>query len=166
MNQKSTKIYPLHKYDVFISFDDDDTELRFCVMKTLASYLQGACYQTFIPCRKGKIGEVREEAMINNINVCKDYIFILCDKYHTDDTFWTTIEWKYIWYNFKQNKERQIIIINYHQLESSEVRENKLKAFVRVGTDIDFANRKHHLFQDIHDRLGSPMLTLDLNVQT
>ncbi|CAG2198019.1 unnamed protein product [Mytilus edulis] len=158
VNQKSSKIYPLLKYDVFLSFDDNDTELRFWVMKTLASYLQGACYKTFIPCRDGNIGEVREEAMIDNINVCKNYIVILCDKYHTEDTFWTTIEWKYIWHNFKQNKERQIILINYHQLESSEVREIKLKAFIRVGTDIDFSNRKHTLLQDIQDRLGSRFL--------
>ncbi|XP_071135520.1 toll-like receptor 6 [Mytilus edulis] len=159
VNQKSSNIYPLLKYDVFLSFDDNDTELRFWVMKTLDSYLQGACYKTFIPCRDGNIGEVREEAMIDNINVCKNYIVILCDKYHTEDTFWTTIEWKYIWHNFKQNKERQIILINYHQLESSEVREIKLKAFIRVGTDIDFSNRKHTLLQDIQDRLGSPILT-------
>ncbi|XP_071135519.1 protein toll-like [Mytilus edulis] len=159
INQKSTKIYPLFKYDVLISFDDNDAELRSWVMQKLASYLKGACYKTFIPCRDGKFGDIREEALINNINSCKNYIVILCDKYHTEDTFWTTVEWKYIWHSFKQNKERQIIIINYHQLESSEIREEKLKAFIRVGTDIDFSNRKHHLFKDIHERLGSPILT-------
>ncbi|CAC5423133.1 unnamed protein product [Mytilus coruscus] len=157
ISKKCSKVYPYLKYDVLISFNDNDTELRIWVMKTLASYLQDFGYRTFLPCRDEEFAVAREEALIDRINICKNYIIILCDKYHTEETVWTTVEWKYIWHSFKLNKERQIIVINYHQLESSEVHENKLKAFVRVGKDIDFSNKKHKLFKDIQDRLGSPI---------
>ncbi|VDI41136.1 Hypothetical predicted protein [Mytilus galloprovincialis] len=161
ISKRSSKVYPYHKYDVFISFDDNDKELRIWVMKALAPYLQNFGYRIYIPCRDDKFGDVKKDALIDKINICKNYIIILCDKYHTEKNRWTTVEWKHIWHSFKLNQERQVIVINYHQLESSEVQENKLKAFVRVGNDIDFSNRKHDLFNDIKDRLGSPIRTND-----
>ncbi|XP_052087899.1 uncharacterized protein LOC127724937 [Mytilus californianus] len=94
--EKCSKVYPYLKYDVFISFDDNDTEIRIWVIKTLASYLQDFGYRIFIPCRNEKFGDVREEALIDTINICKKYMIILCDKYHTEQTVWTTAEWKYI----------------------------------------------------------------------
>jgi hypothetical protein len=48
------------------------------------------------------------------------------------------MEWKLIWHTFKQHIERKIIVVNFDQLEMKDNIDPKLRAFVRLGYDIDF----------------------------
>jgi hypothetical protein len=74
---------------------------------------------------------------------------ILCDYYNVDETRWTDMEWKLIWHTFKQHIERKIIVVNFDQLEMKDNIDPKLRAFVRLGYDIDFSNRKHTLIREV-----------------
>lgn len=49
-----------------------------------------------------------------------------------------------------------IIIVNYDQLQTRVFPVGPLKAYLRLGLDIDFANRKHSLLREVRDRLGLP----------
>ena len=70
---------------------------------------------------------------------------------------WTEIEWKYIWHKFKDHLERNIIVVNFDQVEANNNVDPRLRAFLRLDYDIDFSNRKHDLINKVKQQLGSPL---------
>ncbi|CAC5385243.1 unnamed protein product [Mytilus coruscus] len=150
----SNKVSVVCKYDVYISFDDGNPFLRFWVLNFLDSKLEQAGYLNFIPCRDTIPGDVTEENMISTINNCRNFLVIPSKTYEYDDNIWSKVEWKYIWNYFYNNKDRRIVIINYDLIDHPV--DLKLKAFIRLGLDIDFANRRHIRLDEIKLKLGVP----------
>lgn len=151
------KINPLSEYDAFISFNDDNDILRKWVLNVFITEMENSGYRIFVPCRNLLFGTIKEDELIKEISRSKNFVVILCDYYNIDGTRWTDMEWKFIWHKFKQHKERNIIVINFDQLELKDIIDRKLRAFVRLGYDIDFSNRKRTLIQEVKLRLGSPL---------
>ena len=151
------KINPLSEYDAFISFNDENAILRKWVLNILIKELENSGYRIFVPCRNLLFGTIKEDELIKKISGSKNFVVILCDYYNVDETRWTDMEWKLIWHTFKQHIERKIIVVNFDQLEMKDNIDPKLRAFVRLGYDIDFSNRKHTLIREVKQRLGSPL---------
>ena len=147
------------KYDAFLSFDDDNTELRVWIINVLVKNLEVAGYRIFLPCRDLPLGEIKEENILKNILNSKNYIVFLCDCYKCIGTPWLELEWKYIWHTFKNYCQRNIIIINYDQVGSEKNVEPRLRAFLRLRYDIDFSNRKRDLLKNVKEQLGPPLKT-------
>lgn len=160
LRNSASKVGFLLKYDAFVSFNDENDELRIWVLNVLVRHLEASGYRLFVPCRDLPPGSIKEEELLEQIINSRKYLIILCDYYQQNDITWTQIEWKYIWCHFRQYMERNIIVINFDQLETSEQTDPKLRAFVRLGYDIDFSNRKHDLFVTVKSRLGAPLKSL------
>ncbi|XP_063404472.1 protein toll-like [Mytilus trossulus] len=154
IKSKSNKISVINKYDVYFSFDDDNPFLRYWVFNFLDLKLKQAGYRNFIPCRDTLPGAVHEENMINKITNSRNFLIILSKTYEDDDNIWMKLEWKYIWHHFYNNRDRRIVIINYDLIDRPV--DLKLKAFIRLGLDVDFANRRHILMDEVKLRLGLP----------
>ncbi|CAC5385266.1 unnamed protein product [Mytilus coruscus] len=154
IKSKSNKISVISKYDVYVSFDDDNPFLRYWVLQFLDLKLKQAGYRNFIPCRDTFPGDVKEENMINTITNSRNFLVILSKTYEYDDNIWTKLEWKNIWHHFYNNKDRRIVISNYDLINHPI--DLKLKAFIRLGLDVDFANRRHILLDEVKLKLGLP----------
>lgn len=151
------KINPLPEYDAFISFNDENAILRKWVLDILIKELENSGYRIFVPCRNLLFGTIKEDELIKKISRSNNFVVILCDYYNLDGTRWSEMEWKFIWHTFKQHIERNIIVINFDQLEMKDTIDRKLRAFVRLGYAIDFSNKKHTLIREVKQRLGSPL---------
>lgn len=150
----SNKVNAVCKYDVYFSFDDGNPFLRYWILNFLDAKLKQEGYRNFIPCRDTIPGDVEEENMINTITNSRIFLVILSKTYEDYDNIWTNLEWKYIWNYFYNNKDRKIVIINYDLIDCPV--DLRLKAFIRLGLDVDFANRRHILLDEIKQKLEVP----------
>ncbi|VDI12885.1 Hypothetical predicted protein [Mytilus galloprovincialis] len=149
------RVKPWLQYDVLVSFNEENETVRKWVIETLEPQLQLAGYKSCLPLRDTIPGTLKEDEMIYNINRSKNYIVILCDDYLGDQ--WKEKEWKYVWHSFHKNLDRNIVLVNFDQVETSDIVNSRLKAFLRLTLDIDFANRNNTFLEDIQDKLGPPM---------
>jgi hypothetical protein len=62
-------------------------------------------------------------------------------------------EWKYIWNSFAENNTREIIVINYDDIDTTNIEDDRMKALIRVGYSFDFFNINKILISDIEKRL-------------
>jgi hypothetical protein len=75
--------------------------------------------RVYIPCRDLPLGSVKEELILDAVINSRNYIIIPCDYYKVGGTPWTQIEWKYIWHSFKEQLERNIIIVSLNEIKAS-----------------------------------------------
>ena len=59
--------------------------------------------------------------------------------------------------------ERNIINVNFDQIEVEDEMHIQLRAFIRLGHDIDFSNRNHNLIKEVKKRLGTPLIATSYN---
>ncbi|CAC5386762.1 unnamed protein product [Mytilus coruscus] len=149
------RVKPWLQYDVLFSFNEENEKVRQWVIEILEPQLQLAGYKSFLPLRDTIPGTLKEDEMIYNINRSKNYLVILCDDYLDDQ--WKEMEWKYIWHSFHKNLERNIVLVNFDQLETTDIVNSRLKAFLRLTLDMDFSDRNNTFLVDIQDKLGPPM---------
>ena len=62
---------------------------------------------------------------------------------------WVQKEWKYSWYSFKSDLNREIVIVNYDMVKCSDMNIKYLKAFLRIRQFIDFSNHNNRIKEDI-----------------
>jgi hypothetical protein len=43
------------------------------------------------------------------------------------------LQWKYIWNSFAENNTREIIVINYDDIDTTNIEDDRMKALIRVG---------------------------------
>lgn len=147
------------KHDVYISVRQNHGALISWIHRTLRPSLVAKDYNVYFHFIDGIFGSAKEEEIINNINDSRNFLIVLSSDYTDEDenTIWTNIEWKHAWNLFKEESHvRNIVIINYDQLQNKVFPIGPLKAYLRLGIDIDFANRKHSLLREVRDRLGLP----------
>lgn len=149
-------------YDAFISFNEENDKLRQWILKFLTHELEVVGYRIFVPCRDLIPGTIKEEQLLKNITKSRSYIIFLCDRYKIGGDQWIDMEWKYIWHHFKTNLDRNILVINYDYVNTYVNIDPRLRAFVRLGYDIDFSNRNNKFIRKLKKRLGSPLISLDI----
>ena len=65
-------------------------------------------------------------------------------------------ELSHIWYSFKKDPKRRIIIINFDNLSASNVDSRYLKALLRTRIYIDFCHRFENVVHLTERKLGLP----------
>jgi hypothetical protein len=51
----------------------------------------------------------------------------------------------------------------YDQIEVGDEMHKQLRAFIRLGHDIDFSNINHNLMKEVKKRLGTPLIATSYN---
>ncbi|CAC5409886.1 unnamed protein product [Mytilus coruscus] len=146
-------------YDAFISFNEENDKLRQWILNILTHNLEVDGYRIFVPCRDLIPGTIKEEQLLENIKKSKTYLMLLCDEYKMGGLQWIDMEWKYIWHYFRNYLDRNILVINYDYVNTYVNIDPRLRAFLRLGYDIDFSNRKHKLIKKLKKRLGLPLIS-------
>lgn len=148
-----------YEYDVYISVRENHGLLISWITLTLHPFLVAKHYNVYFHSINGDVGVSKEKEIVSNISKSRNFLIILSSDYtkEDEDSIWTNIEWKHAWNLFKEDSRvRNIIIVNYDQLQTRVFPVGPLKAYLRLGLDIDFANRKHSLLREVRDRLGLP----------
>ena len=162
VRSKRSKIIPMLKYDAFFSFNEDNDELRYWILNVLVRQLESVEYDflflTGIYWLDLLAGFPKEELPLEYILKSQNSLVILCKHYKHGSTTWTKLEWKYIWHNFLDKLDRNVIVINFDQIDTAEDMDQRLRAFLRLEYDIDFSNRNHDLVSKNNLRLGRPLI--------
>jgi hypothetical protein len=157
------KVLPQYHYDVFLSFNDADDNVRKWVNSMLEDNLLAAGYRVFQAGQDVTFGAERNSEVLESISKTCNFLLILSDSYLNQDNEgmrpWTENEWKYGWHNFMRDKYKNLIIINFDHISSFDVNQPQIKAFLRVGCTIDFRNQDRKIMKDICEKLGKPFYT-------
>lgn len=141
-------------YDAYLSFNGENNDVRNWTVRVLNAMLKKDGYKMCIPLRDFDLGGVQEEQIRKHITSSWSFIVVLSHDY--EESHFQTIEWNQIWNSFKSDLSTTLIVINYDILESKDIQNKKLKAFLRLGYCVDFCNFDNNLIKGIEGRLGHP----------
>ncbi|XP_033755678.1 slit homolog 3 protein-like [Pecten maximus] len=147
------KTYPDMYYDVYVSYDETTDEINKWIMNGLLPALEQDGYRVCIPARDFNVGVPHEDEIADFMGRSK-FVLMLVSK-NEKNVFWD-LEWKRAWYSYTSYKIQNIILINFDMAEYDCVTHPVLRAFIRLGMCIDFANMDQSLIQDIKKMLGFP----------
>ncbi|KAL3871130.1 hypothetical protein ACJMK2_039147 [Sinanodonta woodiana] len=146
---------------IFICSDECNTEAFEWTVHNLNPYLKAEGFKTTIPWLDFDPGGSREKSTIQAINDSNTFIVILSinqtnidDEERRSDTYFD-YEFEVLWNDFVSNSMKQIILVNFDQLESKDVENRRMRALARVGRVADFHDRENVLLTKIRKRLST-----------
>lgn len=143
----------LYTYDVYISCSEDDANLRRWLTSTLVPFLENENLRVFLPFRDSEFGHPREEGIIETMTKSLNFVIILSEHYDDYSETWIEKEWKYAWFNYKSDSQREIVIINYDMLEYKDIAKKYLGAFLKLHSFIDFSNHTKRINEEVYNSL-------------
>lgn len=150
------------KTDVYISFDEDNDDVRWFVLQILESFFRRKKISTYIPGRDSLPGRTKEQNIINNLQNCK-YCLILqsSDMYDLDKSksFTKRMEYKQAWDMLTDKKLCKILVINFDKSEKEAFQDMKTKALYRRGMGFKIYDRKHSLYDKIAEVFSKPLVS-------
>ncbi|CAC5365954.1 unnamed protein product [Mytilus coruscus] len=148
---------PPTRFDVYISFNTENDNIMKWI-KTVVFNLENKDFKICLPPRDFTVGGVHVDQISTEIASSNSYLVILSDDYLKSQ--FQMIEWNKIWAHYKTNISRNIVAINYDILESMNIKDRRLKAFVRLGHTFDFCNFSNKLMKELEMKLR----TTDLQI--
>ncbi|KAH3881294.1 uncharacterized protein LOC127879809 [Dreissena polymorpha] len=147
------------QHDVALTFNEEDDILRGWILKVLLPNLEDNNYRVFLPSRDIPFGSKRDNIIMKTFAKTRSFLVVLSEKYlhqteNQSGRLWTENEWKCAWNQFKDDRMKTLIIINYDHLAPSDVSITQISAFLRVGHTIEFGNHGDQIMHDIYDKLG------------
>ena len=145
--------------DVYICVHDNDTHARLWLLKSLIPYLEGRGYCVYFPCRDEPFGEPLGPSRCDAIDNSRHFIVLLTEtgfgiskdnQAKMPSVMNVEQEFSHIWYSFKKNPNRRIIIINFDNLSAGNVDSRYLKAFIFI----DFCQRFENVVHLTERKLG------------
>jgi hypothetical protein len=144
------------KFDVYISFNEDNRELFSWVCTKLEPELNASGYSVCLPCRDFPPGDIKSDVILEYLSASKIFLFLVDEDFlnSNDVSIWCLQEWRHAWHIFKSQKLRNIAVVDYDQVRRKDINHPQIKAFFRLRLVVDFSNRKRRIFEEIFERLG------------
>ena len=111
----------------------------------------------YLPLLDADVGEDRDTLTLDKLEQCDKYVVVLSKRYMEDRD--CRFEFDAMWKKFVKDPQKDIIISSYDTLKTSEVKDRRLKAFLRVHDDINYLNRDGKIFTRLDRRLGQRVLS-------
>ncbi|XP_052784962.1 uncharacterized protein LOC128220561 [Mya arenaria] len=160
---QTNKNHDNYVYDVALSLNEDDDELRKWVTLNLIPNLKR--YSIYRPYFDSDFGDVRDSAVAKTFATCRTFLVILSESYLEEgvgdsdehpERSWTENEWKFAWHQYRSDYSKTVIVINYDHLSSYEVKHPQIRAVLRVGHVVNFGNHgpEDEFFHDVIRKIG------------
>ena len=152
--------------DVYVCVDDSNTYARIWLLKSLVPYLESKGYRVYLPCRDDPFGEYLGSTRCDAIDKSHNFVILLTEssfglsgkaKYDQPATNIVEQEFSHIWYSFKRNLYRNVVVINFDNLNTSDVANRHIMAFLRTRVYIDFCHRFQKVIHLTEQKLGPPL---------
>ena len=155
------------KFDVYVSFNENNPQLFSWICDQLEPKLNTWGYSLCIPCRDLPLGSSKPDAILEYLQRSKKFLFVLDEAFFDSDveSIWWRQEWRISWHIFKAEKLRNIAVVNYDQIRLKDIDHRQIQAFLRLGLDVDFSNRKGKIIDEILERLNLYRNMLDIDHQ-
>lgn len=147
-------------YDVFVSFSEEEADVRYYVLKELYPKLQALGYKLYIPCIDLPFGDKREHTTVKIAKQCKSSIIILSEKYGTNDAEWSRMEFNQCLRLYLKSRTRTFIIVNFGNFSKSKS-SLSVKPLFRLRRVLKLSDRHTKIFEKIVTELGDPERSKD-----
>ncbi|KAH3830859.1 hypothetical protein DPMN_104115 [Dreissena polymorpha] len=154
LSKNWTNIGHKFHFDVFLSYSPNSSFVSKLIEHAVRPMLNQSNYEVLSTFFNISFGDDLESTILKAINVSRTFVVFVCDIYHTDER--CVNEFNGIWACFKCQPGRQIIIVNMNSYESNLMHDRRIKAFVRLGLDLNFTERSSKLTQRLRSRIGKP----------
>ena len=143
------------KFDVYVSFNENNPQLFSWIFNQLKPELNTLGYSVCIPCRDLPLGSSKPDAILEYLQRSKKFLFVVDEAFFDSDveSIWWRQEWRNSWHIFRSEKLRNIAVVNYDQIRLKDIDHRQIQAFLRLGLDVDFSNRKGKIIDEILERL-------------
>ncbi|CAC5364359.1 unnamed protein product [Mytilus coruscus] len=128
-------------YDVYISYDVNELDVRMWVLNDLRNTLLKNSLKVYDTVLDTLPGSNRGEVISIKIAQSKQIIVVLSKAYTMEDDPFCVQEFRGAVSHFLRNKSKSLLLINYDNIETSNVSDPYMKAFLRLGKYIPFADR-------------------------
>ncbi|KAH3886714.1 hypothetical protein DPMN_010727 [Dreissena polymorpha] len=139
------------QFDVFMSYSSINSYVSKLIEHEVRPMFSQSNFTVFSTSFNIPFGDDLESSILNAIDVSRMFVVFVCDTYQTD--LRSVIEFNGIWACFKNHPDRQIIIVNVNSYESNRMHDRRIKAFVRLGFDLNFTERNSKLVQRLQSRI-------------
>ncbi|XP_071136850.1 uncharacterized protein [Mytilus edulis] len=148
--------------DVYISFDEDNEDVRWFVFQILDKFFRRRKLSTYIACRDSWPGSTDEQNIVRNLQRCK-YCLILQSSvmYDLDKTNSCSnrMEYRLAWDLFTNKKLCKVFVIKFDKSKTEEFQAMKTKALYRLGMGFKIYDRKRSLYEKLLEVFNEPLVT-------
>ncbi|XP_060570662.1 uncharacterized protein LOC132728951 [Ruditapes philippinarum] len=142
------------EYDAMFSFSEDNMEVFRWIERGIMPALRREGYSVFVPFYDISFGSKKEDHLTEGINKSRNYVVFLCSKYLCDES--SVQEFEILWKQFYSNASKNIIVVNFDNFSSSEIKNKQLSAFRRIEDDVNFIDREIKILERMKQRIGPP----------
>ncbi|CAC5375200.1 SLIT2 [Mytilus coruscus] len=149
------KIQRSWQTDIYISFDEDNDDVRRFVLRRRE-------LNTYIACRDSWPGSTDEQNIVMNLQRCKYCLIIQSSgMYDLDKTKSCTnrMEYRLAWDMFTDKKLCKVLVINFDKSKTETFQALKTKALYRLGMGFKIYDRKRSLNEKLLEVFNEPLVT-------
>lgn len=137
-------------YDVYISYDVNELDVRIWVLSDLRNSLLKNGLKVYDTVVDTLPGSNRGEVISIKIAQSKQIIVVLSKAYTMEDDPFCVQEFRGAVNHFFRNKSKSLLLINYDNIQTSDVSDPYMKAFLRLGKYISFADRYEKITNKVY----------------
>ncbi|KAH3826720.1 hypothetical protein DPMN_128630 [Dreissena polymorpha] len=153
-SKNNTHNQNMFAFDVFLSYSSNSSYVNKLIEHEVRPMLNASNYAVFSTYFNISYVDDLESSILKAIDASRTFVVFVCDNYQTDER--SVIEFNGIWACFKKQLGRNILIVNVNSYESKRMHDRRIKAFVRLGLDLNFTERNSKLVQRLKTRIGRP----------
>ena len=138
--------------DLFVSFDEENGDIRRFVCHDLFSELLRCGFRVVIPCLHILPGEERERATYNELKHCKYFMIILSSEYLSTPS--TKQEFDGIKHLYVTDRRRKCFFLNFENVNLKSFNGSAIRSMCRYNSVVDVVNRFYRIIPKIKEILG------------
>lgn len=147
--------------DVYISMLGNNDYLQHYIIRHFLPMLENQGYDVYYPLRDNLGGHPKEELMIRNLQDSRNYVFFITSITNTFSESFEFLEWSRAWDKYREDFQRNIILINFDLVRALEVKDSRLQAYIVMGNCVDICDR--NIYQKVMKYIGAPLAKLPRN---
>lgn len=133
---KSKKNINKWETDIYVSFDEENNELRNYIKEDLEKFFKKMKMTTYIPSRDSWPGYTEEENINNNLIKCKYCLVVQSSGMYDSNNLYSCsrrMEYKLAWTLFIKNQIKKILILNFDSGKPEKFMYSQSRALHRIG---------------------------------
>lgn len=147
--------------DVYISMLGNNDYLQNYIIRHFLPMLEEHGYNVYYPLRDSLVGYPKEELMLRNLQDSRNYVFFITSITDTFSESFEFLEWTRAWDKYREDFQRNIILINFDLVRASEVKDSRLRAYIVMGNYVDICDR--NIYKKVLNFIGAPLVKLPKN---
>jgi len=149
-----------HKWetDIYVSFDNDNDDVRYYVLRMLEPFLRQHKLTTYISCRDELPGTNYEDSVVENLRKSKNIVIVESTGMYNNCV--RRMEYKLAWEYFINCDLKKMLILNFDLADYEKFQYKKTRALNRFDMTFLISDRKRSLDDKLLTTFNEPLITV------